>query len=25
MQLHNGSLRLTANTDNRVTFTLLFG
>ena len=25
MQLHKGSLRLTANTDNRVTFTLLFG
>ncbi len=25
MQLHNGSLRLTANTDSRVTFTLLFG
>ena len=25
MQLHNGSLRLTANTDNRVTFMLLFG
>ena len=25
MQLHNGSLRLTANTDSRVTFTLVFG
>lgn len=25
MQLHNGSLRLTSNTDSRVTFTLLFG
>lgn len=25
MQLHKGSLRLTANTDRRVTFTLLFG
>ena len=24
MQLHNGSLRLTSNTDHRVTFTLLF-
>ena len=24
MQLHNGSLRLTSNTDRRVTFTLLF-
>ena len=24
MQLHNGSLRLTANTERRVTFTLLF-
>lgn len=25
MQLHNGSLRLTSNTDRRVTFTLIFG
>lgn len=25
MQLHNGSLRLTSNTDERVTFTLVFG